>query len=73
MALEFTDQTGRFDNGDASVGAKDRVSGNRVVVRVSLEVEQDHGLEAGKIVADNKHSAGRLEADGSVWVRVGDF
>jgi len=73
MALIFTGRTAPLLEGGTSVQATDAATGAPVPVRVSDEVIQDHGLNKAKAMADQKHSAGKLEPDGGVWVRVSDF
>jgi hypothetical protein len=73
MALIFTGRTAPRTDGATGVQAKDATTGENVPVKVSSEVMEDHGLGAAQQVADQKHSAGNLEPDGSVWVRVDDF
>lgn len=73
MPLDFPGQTAPHPDGGLSVRALDSTSGQNVPVRVSDEALQDHGLEQSKVVAEHKYDAGQTEADGVVWVRVGDF
>ena len=72
MALNFTGETAEFDNGDLSIGARDSVTGSRVIVRGSSFAIQDYGRAVVEAVADRKYSANQLEANGSVWVRAAD-
>lgn len=55
-----------------SLEAEDAATGARVIVKVTHEAEQDHGLTKAKDVASAKYDNGQREPDGTVMVRTAD-
>ena len=71
MPLVFTGQTAESLTG-ISIQATDSGTGMPVVVKASHEAIQDHGLPLAQEVAAAKYESGKVESDGSIFVRAVD-
>ncbi len=71
MPLNFTGETAA-NLSWTSLVAEDAATGARVIVKVTHEAEQDHGITKAKEVASAKYDQGLREPDGTVMVRTTD-
>ena len=60
------------NRGGVWLQAKDANTNAAIRVFTSREAMDDHGLARVRDVASEKYDRGRLEVDGSVFVRTGD-
>ena len=52
---------------------EDTTSGEKVIVKVSIDAIQDYGEDACLNKASQKHTRGLIEKDNSVSVKISDF
>jgi hypothetical protein len=72
MGLSFSGRSEPTETG-LSVQAKDAATNAPVSVKISHEALHNYGLDSAMAKAEEKYDQGFVEADGGVWVRVGDF